>query len=172
MERFGTVEFWPENQKMNVYVPHTELHPLTYFLLQYIPWTAIVLEDNLDYTGYFQERWDEGQTFINIEHDVAWWDGAVEEIWNCPEPYCFFGYNREDVLDCVPIGLAKISAKMISHLPGIWEAQKTEPNRWRDKNTPEWVYCDMWLYEAALKKGFQGHQHKPSIINVPRTVSM
>jgi hypothetical protein len=57
------------------------------------------MTDDFSYGRYFRERWDEGKTFINVEHDTAFWPGALEEIWDCPEPLCIFGHGKDEKLD-------------------------------------------------------------------------
>lgn len=151
--------------EMRIYVPHTEIQTITGSLLSQYPWTGVQLEGVTDYGDYLQERWDEELPFINIEHDVVWWDGAIEEIWGCEEPWCVYNYDRNDIVDGAPLGLAKISTKLIKNLPGIWDSLRNEPNIRKDAGCPEWGYCDQWLFEEAKKKKIYPHQHKPGIIN-------
>lgn len=145
---------------MNVFVPYTQLERITRCALGGTGFKAIKMSDDEAYVRYFEERWAEGETFINVEHDVVPWPGAIEELWKCPEPWCAHGYMPYDDLTSdsysVFLGCAKISGKLIQALP----------NCWKEKPTRHWNNCDGQLTQYARARGFNVHQHHPAVLNI------
>lgn len=111
------------------------------------------------YARFLQARWAEGRTWVNVEHDVVFWPGALRELWACPEPWCAFGYSENDCFadqsrTMFPyLGCAKLGASLIAATSGVW-AQKAG-----------WLDCDGHLARTARDAGFDVHQHFPSVVN-------
>ena len=88
------------SEQMTVYVPYTELKESTQVYLSHCKiWedSEIFFVDVSNgpwaYIDYFQDRWDECSGFVNLEHDVVPWPGAVSALLCCSEPWCFYGYS-------------------------------------------------------------------------------
>ena len=113
-----------------------------------------------DYTRHLQQCWEKGQTFINLEHDIVPWPGAIASLLECPQPWCAFGYLPYlDITTNAPnLGLAKFSDVFISATPQLWQRMPSRPAQWR--------YNDMWLWEYAKTHGLLPHQHWPSVLNL------
>lgn len=145
---------------MNVFVPYTQLERITRRALSGTGYKAIQMTDDEAYVRYFEERWAKAETFINVEHDIVPWPGALEELWKCPEPWCAHGYRPDDDLTregySVFLGCAKISDVLIRALPDCW---KMKPNR-------HWNNCDSHLTDYARKHGLVVHQHRPAVLNI------
>ncbi len=116
-----------------------------------------MIEGNYGYSEYFKKRWSEGETFINIEHDVVVYPEALKAIWNCPREWCVYDYHLpnhwtrslEQIESGVPLGCVKISKEMIQKSKNLW-------------NTPVmWNECDQHLSKSGVKV----HQHYPSVVN-------
>jgi hypothetical protein len=146
---------------MKIYIPYTEIQPATRIALigyEYIP---KFLLGEYGYQQYFKDRWDDGESFINIEHDCVPWGGSIDELENCPELWCCFDYSLpnhklrslEEEVNGIPLGLMKISGNMIKQLKGCWDKPVF------------WYQCDIHLTKTALEHGLKVHQHYPSIIN-------
>ena len=109
------------------------------------------------YSEYFRQRWAEGETFINLEHDVVVYPGALKALWDCPEPWCVCDYHLpchwdrdlEKEINGVPLGCMKISKEMIAKTKGHWDEKVM------------WDRCDLHLTKA----GFKVHQHRPGVVN-------
>ena len=154
---------------MKLYVPYTEVGEATQaFLCGYSPIPVVlssVAAGPHAYLDYFQRRWDEGEGFITMEHDIVPWPGAIESLLDCPHEWCFFGYQPDvDCLanSCAPLGLQKITAALIEALPGTWNDMRTNgvyggPGIWR--------YCDFHLFRVGVAVGFIPHQHYPAVFN-------
>jgi hypothetical protein len=111
---------------MRIFCPFTHLRSETYVALKDYPVTFLPLIDHAsDYWRHFHERWKEGETFINVEHDVVPLVGVLQELWDCPEPYCISGYTypyhsdppRQDMAH---LGCAKLSRELIASCPEIY----------------------------------------------------
>jgi hypothetical protein len=157
---------------VTVFVPYTQVQSATQAYLadntveplgldvQY----ADVSEHCWAHTDYFQARWDEGRPFVNMEHDIVPWPGAISEMWECDGQWCFYGYLPE--VDCVkngcaPFGLVKFTDKFISATPDVWREMRHE----FAGNEFAWAMCDVWLYRYAEDRGIKPHQHLPSVFN-------
>lgn len=160
---------------MKVYVPATEVQLATRLYMQNqlvekdVQYEIVdVYLDPWAYTGHLEECWHRGETFVNLEHDIVPWPGAITAITECTEPWCFYGYVPE--IDCVkngcaPLGLAKITSELIKLYPDVWKVM-------REYYTPldyeyVWQQNDIWLFDYIVnqKKGAPPHQHFPSVFN-------
>ena len=79
---------------MKVFVPYTEIQPETKECLAPYDYVPVKMVDDGDYLRYFQQRWAEGKSFINIEHDAVFARGAIEELEQCPKEWCFGGISQ------------------------------------------------------------------------------
>ena len=147
---------------MNIFVPYTEIqYPTKIVLAPYPERHEVRLPPTNDgYPRFLSERWKEGKKFINVEHDMVFWPGALEQIWECEEDWCVFGHWKEDEFGTdrggTPyLGVAKFSEKFISETQGVWD----------DWKEPCWTICDCHLYEHAKARGLKVHQHFPPVVN-------
>ncbi len=120
---------------MNIFVPFTALRAETWDAV----WpmygaTLVPLLDSKAYSRYFMRRWEETKTFINIEHDVVPTLAQLQELWNCPHPWCACGYTGECVTPY--LGCAKISTEFIL----------THPDMWVER---EWGNLDVYMADRA-----------------------
>lgn len=145
---------------MNVFVPYTKLERITKRALHGTHFHAVELIDAESYYDYFVQRWAEGKPFINVEHDVVPWPGAIDDLWNCPEPWCAHGYmpydNFNDQAYSVFLGCVKFSSQFILGLHDVWQALE---NR-------HWTQLDGHLTTFARAYGYNVHQHRPAVLNI------
>ena len=141
---------------MKIYVPYTKIQPATAICLKGYNFAAVECKGSHGYFEYMQDRWEEGQSFINIEHDTVFWPGSLEAIRDCAQPWCAYGFAISDDFSkegCVYLSMAKISKDMIKQLPDVWQ----EPKNWQ--------VLDCHLTNYAKEHGLTVHQHYPSIVN-------
>lgn len=140
-----------------IFIPYTKVQDATLISLIGLEYTPVKIEGDFGYSNYFKDRWDAGESFINLEHDIVVYPGALQALWDCPQPWCAYNYhlpvhqleNLEDEATNVPTGCVKVSAEMIKQLPGFWD-------------TPIlWDRCDQHLSKCGLKV----HQHFPGVVN-------
>lgn len=159
---------------MKVIVPTTGLRPAT---MLYINDKVVdpgaeyevvdVSSDHWAYTRVLEKRWSEGESFVLLEHDVVPWPGAITSVWNCPYPWCFYGYTPNiDLVEngCAPFGLVKISDKLISDFPEVWSKMR---EYYEEGYEYAWMYHDIFMFDYIVNqlKGPKPHQHWPSVFN-------
>ena len=166
---------------MKVFVPFTEIQPETKGCLEPYEYSAVEMKEDTDYLHYFQQRWAEGESFINCEHDTIFEKGAIEELENCPEEWCAFGVWGNEIMfdqethtakvkpfhekhfadgNVATLALMKFGQKFIADYPTIWDEMSTSKT-WMD--IPMWRWCDLWLDYYTGKTTC--HQHYPRVIN-------
>jgi hypothetical protein len=132
------------------------------------------MNDDESYPRFLKERWAKKQTFINIEHDVVFWDGALESLWNCEHPWCAFAYREDEIYaldNHTPVfGCCKFSSEFMKATEGVWEAMLAyAPNSMglALKANPLWKMVDTWLRLWAREHGgMMVHQHFPHVENL------
>lgn len=142
---------------MKIYVPYTKLSEATQIALvgyDYIPVDVSVR----GYSDFLLERWREGESFINIEHDVVPWPGAIEAIAECPEPWCGYAYHVGASLDPHPywhpmLGCVKIGAELIRRTADCWDSPV------------EFFDCDVVLATRGYAAKLSPHRHFPGVVN-------
>lgn len=125
-------------------------------------YTPVKLTGVYDYWQYFVDRWQEGKTFINVEHDIAFWPGALEEIWDCPRDWCMYAYScdHDFIINTPYLGLVKFDKSFI----------EPTKDQWQDTNK-NWQVLDQELNRFARACGFTPHQHYPAVINANPNVT-
>ena len=132
---------------MRIFIPFSELRAATFLSAP----EAILVPTTGDfgYSEYMQQRWDEGLTFINIEHDIVPSREILESIWNCPEPLCVTAYEG-DPPQVSYLACAKISDKFIRHRPIDWtnlHFTDCDTQFWKTAPNQE----DKWCYHGTVK---------------------
>ena len=89
------------------------------FTVQYVDVSASPRE----YTLHLQRCWTPPETFVNCEHDIVPWPGAIADLLACPQPWCAFGYLPYlDITTSAPnLGLAKFTDTFIGATPRVWQ---------------------------------------------------
>lgn len=129
--------------------------------------TVDVSSDHWAYTRYLEQRWQEGETFVNMEHDIVPFPGAITQIWNCPYNWCFYGYVPDvDLVEngCAPFGLVKFSKDFINSTQGLWRMMR----EYYDENYEYvWQCHDVFMFHKLVKERGQWkpHQHFPAVFN-------
>jgi len=140
-------------------VPYTEIQPATRISLRGYEYESVKLKGKYDYSKYFKQRWEEGDSFINVEHDSVLWPGAIESLENCISPWCAFDYSsttnwaqgrEQGIMHSYQMGCMKITPYLIDHTEGIWD------------KPVDWYHCDTHLFGSTDLKC---HQHYPGIVN-------
>lgn len=164
---------------MKVCVPQTALQPATALYLDEL--TALYpdrftvehvrVRNRWGYIEHFEHRWALGEDFINLEHDVVPWPGAMHGLDDCEQPWCFHTYVHG--IDSVAnggavFGLVRFRAEIIAALPRVWHGLRSRygvhPQPWR--------YCDVYFFNYAREHGFTPHQHHPAVFHAhPAAVS-
>lgn len=148
-----------------VYVPHIRLNEATRVFLAcsqamgHDIRLVDVADDDHAYLNHLRSCWERQETFINIEHDVVPWPGALESLECCPQMWCSFAYDAAAAdFARAPLGLAKFTSEFIDAIPDVWESDIS----WQDLDAHLWRY--------ATQRGHQAHQHRPSVLNANKDI--
>lgn len=139
---------------MRIFIPFTHLRCETFLAC---PGAILypLSDHEKGYGVYWLDRWMAGETFINVEQDVVPLHGVLEEMWNCPEPYCRTEYAYPYAgsrIDTSPIGCAKFSDQFIAANYGLFPQKGLH---WHD---PQHL-----ILNASLNKG---HVHNPPSLHI------
>jgi hypothetical protein len=74
-----------------------------------------IMEDDFAYGRLLTELWNQGETFIVVEHDIVPWLGALEHLAACPQPYCAFPYRIGGGIGA-GLGCTKIAGSLLRKL--------------------------------------------------------
>lgn len=167
----------PNTPAMNIFVPFTKVQPHTMVaMMWYLHHTTFVdvSGDDWGYVHYFEQRWREHKTFINVEHDVIPGPGVLDHMWSCPEHWCVEDYQGPppappSIANC--FGVVKFSDHFIDTVPDIWKdyRQRHEPFV-NSLVTPSdaqvgqaWRFLDVYLFEYMkdVEHDFAPHHHWP-----------
>lgn len=144
---------------MKVFVPYTKLQDATLISLRGYEYETVPVKGKYGYSKFLKDRWEAGESFINIEHDSVLWPGAIENLENCIGTWCAFDYTQAvwktqlAPLNSIPMGAVKITQEVMAKTWGVWD----KPVDWRG--------CDVHLFKAARAAGLKIHQHFPGIVN-------
>jgi hypothetical protein len=95
-----------------------------------------VLSAPTDYAHLMAELWQDGETFVIVEDDIAPWPGAVAQMCDCPRFWCGYYYT----------------------LPGRWDPEDDGPYKslWGTTGCYK-VTDDVLLAAPDLYKRFEHH---------------
>lgn len=124
---------------------------------EYIPVEYVEVGDDGRYADLLESAFDWGDRFIVVEQDIVPWWGAIGAIWDCPEPWCAYGYMAEDLIppgNVVPLGCAKFDPRRLplNPVPGV-------PRR-------SWSILDVHITQQLYVAGVVVHQHHPGVRNL------
>jgi hypothetical protein len=163
---------------VNIWVPHTHIRHATWKALEpYKGVSWMPLDEDAGYPKFLKDRWDAGRDFINVEHDVVFHRGALEELWACPHPWCAFSYGEMFTECTTTLGCVCFSAEFIQSTAGVWDAMLANAiDRYRNptgldiRGNPKWKLCDCWLTAWArhviAPGSIEVHQHFPAVQNL------
>lgn len=129
---------------MKIFIPFTKLRSEVVMAVAKtgIDYELVPLIKYTDYSKFLKRRWEEGKTFINVEHDVIIPGKEImESMWNCDKPLCVTGYTyryREaNPPEVTFLGCVKIGADLIKNSQGLF-----------DEPAP-WSVCDGFITRAS-----------------------
>lgn len=153
---------------MKLIVPYTEaIRPIVKEVLIDIyglkPDFVYVGAGDEEYWKLMKGIWSLGETFLIVEHDVLPWPGALEELEQCPFPWCSCTYlikrsklNTQGYGVFHGFGCTKFSAHLIKMLPDVWDQIESR----------HWKHLDAQFYTQALACDQIPHPHRPPAIHL------
>jgi hypothetical protein len=115
------------------------------------------LTDEHSYGDLLAELWEEGEPFINLEHDVAPWPGALTQMWSCKFGWCAMPLIVHQCVNETNLGCVKFSKSFIEAYPDLWT---TYPRN----EIFDWRSLDAWLYQKTQPLGH--HRHAPPALHL------
>jgi len=115
-----------------------------------------LLVGDLDYGDLLARLWDEGETFLNIEHDIyGVMPEIVAEFANCPEEWCSSPYdyfNKSAKGRPVGgLGCTKFGAKLMARWPEAMETARQLPCTGHPIG--HWCVMDLTIYRVLRRGG-------------------
>lgn len=103
------------------------------------------------YFDALRERWEDGTSFINVEHDIVPRDTSLIDLEACPYDWCAAPYAYLDRPRQFGLGLVKFSTALIARHPRMFEDIST----WRNDLHPpkHWCTLDSWIYQYLIGSG-------------------
>lgn len=157
-------------ESLTVLVPYVAgmLHPATRRLLRLhvpsgtlIDWREIDRADNEAYWRLLAESWRQPGSTLIVEHDIGIRAGVIEELADCPEPYCGFPYplDRGVMLAC--LGCTRFRSCLKAAEPDLLGvvgevAGDGLPAR-------DWRRLDVRTGDELKRRGYAMHVHQPPV---------
>lgn len=125
-------------------------------------WTEVFVGGSDDgYWKFLAGMWANGQTFVNVEHDVIVRPDTLDELDQCPEQWCSFPVPYMSGA-YAGLACAKFGQPLIAAIPDALDRIATMS----DAGHPPKHYCrlDSWLQDRILPStGFRRHYHDPPL---------
>ena len=155
---------------MRVMAPFTIDHEPTLFGLLCIrdhDVTRWRLEKPNDYLRFLTYQWDLGEPFVNVEHDVEFSAGTVEELADCERDWCWCPYEGVTDPQLPHLGMTKFSARFIEATHSAWDdfMGTSEVIRLQWQRQPTWSMLDGYLFRYATGRGQLAHRHERTVVN-------
>ena len=154
-----------QGRLVNVYVPYTRLCPETKKALDATKhsYTPInVSKSDETYWELLNSLWSKGETFAIVEHDIVIHKTALQELADCPRPWCafpvpYFSSNH------VGLGCVKFGSDLIKRFPNALDEVAL---MFDSKHPPKhWCRLDAWLQTRVLPQA-ERHVHQPPLGHV------
>lgn len=143
---------------MNVVVPYTRI-------VGALPIAARLLRVPDCDDGYWQilrDVWNEGETFIVVEHDVSPSIEALTDLWECPGLWCIQPYWHPAVgLVRTALGCAKFGASAMVKVPDLFEIIRDLPFHPGDPELvpTHWKSLNVFMVGVLYSRGLKHHEH-------------
>jgi len=120
------------------------------------------MRDEEHYFRLFEQLWGNGESFTIVEHDIAVWPGAIQELENCPEGWCTFPYYCSVGWITDGLGCTKFSKEFILAHPDFLK----EPFPDCCAHTRNYCGLDRLIAHRMEKLEIKPHVHKPGVVNL------
>jgi hypothetical protein len=117
---------------------------------------VVIMTDDLSYSRLLTQLWNQGQSFILVEHDIIVWPGALAALSECSKLYCGYQYQISHRLGGT-LGCTRFSKDLILNNSDF-------PKFWADI---PWHHLDGKVAEAMLSIGIEDyHIHYPPVTHL------
>jgi hypothetical protein len=120
------------------------------------------MTDGESYYCLFERLWNQGETFATVEHDIVVWPGAIQQLENCPHPWCVFPYYCSVGWIKDGLGCTKFSGDFIRAHPDFLK----EPFPTCCSHTRNYCGLDRLIAHRMQDLGIEPHIHMPGVTNL------
>lgn len=123
-----------------------------------IDFDLVIARDDYTYGCTLSHYWRMGEDFVNVEHDVVPWPGAIERLRKCEARWCIHQYpiGHSGKLQSA-LGIVRFSKRLITEQPDACRG-------WKDTR---WNGLDAQVYGALqIDRGFAPHIHLPPVAHL------
>jgi hypothetical protein len=106
--------------------------------------------------------WRKRRGFVLVEHDIVVWPGAIQQLEECPEPWCLYPYYASVGWCRDALGCTKFSASLLKQYPDCL----TEPFPTCCNHTKYWCGLDRLIAHRLKGYGLEPHLHSPAVVNL------
>ena len=103
------------------------------------------------YHELLRRCWRTGMDFLVVEHDIVVTDEAIQDLVDCPEPWCAQPYMVAGEVQ-VALGCTRFRGEFTQHWEGFWEYVA-------DEIGTHWAILDAALRTTLGNLGVEVHQH-------------
>jgi hypothetical protein len=138
-----------------------------------IDFEFVIAETPTTYAETLHRYWQMGDSFINVEHDIVPYPGALESLDECPYYFCGYDYpiGRGGIIGPCrgsALGCIKFGADLIRQYPDLSE-------QWKNVS---WNFLDGQIFTSLKGKlkdapdvatrwtKFCWHEHKPPVAHI------
>lgn len=147
--------------EVHIIVPHTGDAPkpetIEALKRETLPVDYCPLRTDTDYYELLRNLWGDKQTFITVEHDIIPFEGAIQELLDCPHDWCGFPYEYPPFGTYVGMGCGKFAAGIMKRHPRAL----IDISEWHDDKHPRrhWCRLDAYLKQYLAARGETQHFH-------------
>lgn len=159
----------PRKGKLKVVCAYTKIHPRTEAaLLRHAPQAerVSVAESDTAYCALLTRLWEQGKTFLLVEHDIAIHAKVIPITRRCAEPWCAWPYlgagfwDEGDALLYNSLGCTKFSAELMAAEPDLMAVAGAMDG---GLFAGDWRRMDVSILATLISRGYQPHTHLPVV---------
>jgi len=121
-------------------------------------YNKIIVDNNFKYGNFMRDKWKEKESFIVLEHDIAPYPEAINNIMWCDHPWCAYEYFHHTGYKLYAMGCVKFSKYLVENSQEI-----PKDNNWINTN---WNILDGKVINPLREKFGRPHLHYPSLAHV------
>lgn len=148
-----------------ILVPYTRLHPATSRLLnRHAPSHWRVRLDPADMSAYWSlldAVWREPGDLVIVEHDIGISAGVVPGFTACPRPWCAHAYPLDGGVVLACLGCTRFTAALKAAEPDLLDVVGEVTGDGLPAR--DWRRLDVRILDELRKRGYERHQHEPSV---------
>jgi hypothetical protein len=136
---------------MRVVVPYTNLRPGVVESIQDQGYTPECLDTSRDVYAYFdaiKSIWEDGESFIVVEHDIVAPPGSLDSMTTCSKPWCALPYETPMGMT-LALGCTKF--EMVRDNPKFFESL--------DRSRCNWSVFDGYIAHGLRQLGYVMDSH-------------